>query len=203
MRIPINLLSTRLREEPIQVPAHPWAREYGVATVILREIEGDRFDDLWDAVALTEREISQLRQAPSRDVEALHKAKAKYRAACAAVIDACVVGHNPDDFSVQVPQEPPTSSLGLEFITMLVRLGFTEAEATDALVTGLARKPFIAGQMAEFYAKCQPNKRFLLVLLRFIKLFQSCDTPTPEREWKENGVEVPQSPLPATQEATT
>lgn len=188
MRIPINLLSTRLRKEWVRVPAHPYSRDYGTASVLLQEVSGDLFDDLWGAVQAAEQEVETLSQATPKDTAKLHAAKASLREAYAAVIDACVVDHDPADFTVEVPKESPVSALGQEIFGMLKAMGFDDNEAHAGLAKGLVAKPFVAGSMAPFYARCQPDKRFLVTLLRFIRRFQSCDTPTPEAYWLANGL---------------
>ena len=88
MRIPLNLLSTKLRSDWVEVPAHPFLREVGVGRVKLQEVAGDLFDDLWADCAAAEAEETKQEAASPRDPKKLHEAKAAKDAAWAAIVDA-------------------------------------------------------------------------------------------------------------------
>ena len=210
MRIPINLLSTQLRKEWIELPACRFDRSLGVARIKLQEIPGDRFDDLWAQIEATQEAESTLAKATPRDAKAYAAAVDAERAAYHALIIACVCDHDAAMFQAQCPQEPITSAFGIECFAMLTHAGFSPDEAGEALETGIANKMFRADNlpdMARFYERCQPDREFLFILLHAIARFQRCDHVTPERIWDGYGapvlkpVEVP--PLALAKESAT
>lgn len=187
MKISLNLLSTALRKEWMEVPAHPLLRSRGVGRVKVQEIAGDVFDELWDDVILTEREVLKLEEQTSRSKEELRRARQAKKAARAAMVEACVIDHDAESFASEVPKVKPTSPQGKALIERLTQLGFTTSEATTALEVGEARKPFSKAECAHFYERCQPDGLFMESLLVFIKRFQECDDFTPERYWNIKG----------------
>lgn len=192
MRIPLNLLSTQLREDWVDVPASLEDRSLGVGRVKLQEVPGDVFEELWSKLIRAEEEVARLKEAKA-DESKIAKAKAEKKATYYAVVKACVVDHDANTFESLVPQVEPSSKAGIQVLAFLAGLGYSHEEGLRALSLGKATKPFKAEgkgaseDMALFYDRCQPDGRFLITLLRVIKRFQDCDLLTAEMLWDRVG----------------
>jgi len=198
LKISLNLLSTALRKEWVEVPAHPTKRELGIGRVKIQEIPGDQFDELYEAVSVTETEVKRLDDETPHNMKALRDAKRAMREARAALLEACVIDHDPSTFAAEVPTLDPSSREGEEIVAILLERGFALEEAQQALSTGLAKKAFKRAECAAFYERCQPDNWFAANLIRFIKRFHNCDTMTAERYWALNGA----APFPSPKEKT-
>jgi hypothetical protein len=123
MKILHNLLSNKLHTDAVNVPVSRTDPSKGVVRVTIKQIEGDRFDDLWDAINTAEKEANKEPQKPieTGSVVASRKSREERRIhvyqAWEAVLEACVE----DNISVLAAVDSLAASLMFEdfLITLL------------------------------------------------------------------------------------
>jgi hypothetical protein len=220
MQIPFDILSPSCRAAWVEVPARRDDRAAGTARVKLQELPRLLWDDLYAGWLSADRAIADLALAeaeerkkaaelePESRTEKNREISERYRprmiaatderrAAEIAILQRCVVDHDPKTFKAKVPVAVSDAQAEALRAVLLDR-GFTPGEADCAIVAGEVEASFSAASWehggktypgaaestARLYLKCQPGEAFSDGLIEACKRFQLCEPVSPEALWK-------------------
>lgn len=182
MKIRTNLLVCGFASQWVNVPASPAHPEWGCGRVKIKELPKDKFDALWSALSIAEKEASEKVDELGVSHPDAVKARQAEQEAGYAVIEACIVDHDPKTFeaSVETPEDEQS----------LREIGYSYEEIEQAKKEGVARRAFSKEGMARFYERCAPWRSFFAQLLQAIHRYVALsEILVPAQIWHNAGIE--------------
>lgn len=208
MKISYDLLSPMPRAVWVEVPANLAKPALGAARVKLRELPKLALDTLWGELQAAEQAVLLLdSKAPvSQQAEVMEAQRVAER----RFVAACVVDHDIASFEAALPAVEPGSPDALLVVAGLIQAGYSAEEASAALLSGVASKPFrgepwsfgkeqLPGahpEIVAFYERCTPDRTFFRNLLFTCRRFQDGEVLSACERWLKAGRTREEIPIP-------